>query len=78
MANTLRRMERDGLVERRPCKGDKRARIVCLTDRARSLQGPATQTALAQNTAALAGLSAQEQDQLNDLMARVIATMRRL
>lgn len=78
MANTLRRMERDGLIERHPCKDDKRARIVCLTQRARGLQGPAILAAQAQNNAALARLNVQEQDQLNDLMARVIATMQRL
>lgn len=77
MANTLRRMERDGLIERRPCEGDKRARIVCLTDRARGLQGAAILAAQAQNRAALAGLTVQEQDQLVDLMTQVIATMQR-
>ncbi|SHJ37669.1 transcriptional regulator, MarR family [Malonomonas rubra DSM 5091] len=35
MANTLRRMERDGLIRRIPCEQDKRQSRVYLTDRIR-------------------------------------------
>ncbi len=38
MANTLSRMERDGLIERKPHPGDKRAQLVFLTARARDLK----------------------------------------
>jgi len=77
MANTLRRMERDGLVERRPSKEDKRARLVCLTEKARGLQGQAVLAAQDQNQVALAGLSEVEQIALIEMMQRVIAAMQR-
>jgi len=77
MANTLRRMERDGLVERRPSKNDRRARLVCLTGKARGLKDQATRAAMEQNQAALAGLNEVERAALTDLMKRVIATMQR-
>lgn len=77
MANTLRRMERDGLITRRPSETDRRARLVCLTDKARTLQVRATAAATVQNRAALAGLSGAEQATLIDMMQRVIAAMQR-
>lgn len=77
MANTLRRMERDGLIERRPCQADRRARLICLTDKARGLQGLAVKAAQDQNRVALAGLSQAEQAALTDMMRRVITAMQR-
>lgn len=77
MANTLARMERDGLIERRPSPDDRRARLVFVTDRARRLQGAAMAAAAAENRQALSGLSADEQAAFIDLMTRVIATMQR-
>jgi len=77
MANTLRRMERDGLIERRPSKDDRRARLVCLTQKARGLKDQATRAAMEQNRAALAGLNEMERAALTDLMQRVIAAMQR-
>lgn len=77
MANTLRRMERDGLIVRRPSIDDKRARLVCLTDKARGLQVQAVTAAQQQNQIALAGLNDAEQDELITLMQRVIAAMAR-
>jgi len=77
MANTLRRMERDGLIERHPSKQDRRARLVCLTDKAQGLKDQAITSAKEQNRAALAGLSGAEQTALIDMMQRVIAAMQR-
>ncbi len=77
MANTLRRMERDGLIVRRPSRDDKRARLVCLTDKARGLQDQAVRAAQEQNRVALAGLSEAEQTDLIHMMQRVIAAMSR-
>ncbi|MGF0537640.1 MarR family winged helix-turn-helix transcriptional regulator [Agrobacterium sp. ES01] len=45
MANTLSRMERDGLVERRPHPKDKRAQLVFLTEKARAMREEAMSTA---------------------------------
>ena len=77
MANTLRRMERDSLIDRRPSEQDRRARLVCLTHKARILQRDATTAAQEQNKAALAPLSEAEQRALLDMMQRVIKTMQR-
>ena len=76
MANTLRRMERDGLVRRHPHPVDGRARQVWLTPKARSLRDHALEAANAQNEAALAELAAHERHLFIQLMARTIDTMR--
>lgn len=77
MANTLTRMERDGLVQRRPHPVDRRAQQVWLTDKARALHAPATEAAAAQNEASLGTLSAEERTQFLALMTRVIDAMRK-
>nr|WP_074221716.1 MarR family transcriptional regulator [Rhodovulum sp. ES.010] len=76
MANTLRRMERDGLVERRPHPDDARSQQAWLTPAALALRAPATTSAKDQNDAALAALSEEEKAIFLDLMRRVIHTMR--
>ncbi|MEZ5670443.1 MAG: MarR family transcriptional regulator [Alphaproteobacteria bacterium] len=75
MANTLARMERDGLVVRRPHPADARAQQVWLTDKGRRLRTPALRAAAAQNAQALAGFDAAESDRFVSLMARAIAAM---
>ena len=74
MANTLARMERDGLIVRKKDVSDGRVQRVWLTDHARDLRGPAIQAAGAENTAALSGLSEAEKSQFIALMQKVIAT----
>ena len=76
VANTLARMERDGLIERCPHPEDQRAQIIHLTQPARALERPATAAARAVNHRALAGLAPGEVEQLLSLMARVIETQR--
>ena len=76
MANTLARMERDGLVRRTAHPDDARAQQVWLTAAARAIRAPATQAATAQNQCALADLSDAERDVFLELMRRVIDTMR--
>jgi len=76
MANTLKRMERDGLITRCAHATDKRARQVHLTDKARGLQEGALAAAKALNARALGGLSENERVQLVSLMQRVIAQMK--
>lgn len=73
MANTLNRMERDGLVTRRKDPKDGRAQQVWLTEHARQLQTPAIAEAAAVNDAALAVLDGEERAQFLALMRRVIA-----
>jgi len=74
LANTLARMERDGLVRRSPHPGDGRARIVRLTPRARQLEGPATEAAEGVNHRMLADLPAADRGGFVEIMRRVIAT----
>ena len=76
MANTLARMERDGLVTRKKHPADARAQQIWLTEKARALRVPATQAAVQQNAAALAGLSDDEHARFLALMRRVIANMK--
>ncbi|MCK7612456.1 MarR family winged helix-turn-helix transcriptional regulator [Roseibium sediminicola] len=75
LANTLARMERDGLISRRASEEDGRVQQIFLTDRAKSLEEEAIGAALAQNAEALAGFSESERDQFLDYMRRAIAAM---
>jgi DNA-binding MarR family transcriptional regulator len=76
MANTLARMERDGLIVRRPHPADGRAQQVWLTAKARALEGPATAAARSVNQAALEGLSDDERRQLLALLGHAIEGLR--
>jgi len=60
VANTLTRMERDGLVEIAPDPSNRRQVRVKLTEKGRGLERPLTGEARAVNAAAAAGLSATE------------------
>ena len=73
MANTLNRMERDGLVTRRKDPEDGRSQLVLLTDRARALHAPAVAAASGVNADLLASLSDPERAQFLALMRKVIA-----
>lgn len=77
MANTLARMERDGLITRRSDAGDRRVQRVFLTARARDLRAPAIGAAMGVNAALLADLSDDERRQFIDLMHRIIAAEQR-
>ncbi|MDQ0316220.1 MarR family winged helix-turn-helix transcriptional regulator [Amorphus orientalis] len=76
MANTLTRMERDGLIRRTPHPADGRSQQIWLTEKARALEAPATEAANAQNAVALAHLSDEERTRFVRLMTTVIASMR--
>ncbi|MCB2059160.1 MAG: MarR family transcriptional regulator [Novosphingobium sp.] len=71
MANTLARMERDGLIRREKDKSDGRVQRIWLSDRARSLQTPAIEAAMAVNAETMASLSQLEQHQLIKLMQKI-------
>ena len=72
MANTLSRMERDGLVVRRKHPEDGRSSQVWLTPRARALRPEAESAAKAVNQAQLQTLSASERKQLLALLAKLL------
>lgn len=76
LANTLQRMERDGLISRKPDHRDGRAKRIHLTAKARALKQTATEAAQAVNDAALAGLSDGERAELLAAMRRVIAALK--
>ena len=72
MANTISRMERDGLIERRTHPDDGRARSIHTTDKARSLEVTATKSAKNVNEDLLSVLSPDEQKLFIEFMKRVI------
>lgn len=72
LANTLRRMERDGLVRRTPDPADRRAARIHLTDRGRALQEALTQGARRVNERALRALDAAERAALLTGLRHVI------
>lgn len=72
MANTLARMERDGLVTRKKDERDGRAQRVWLTERARAMRDPAVEVALAVNAGSLATLTEGERAQFVHLMRKIV------
>ncbi|MCF4120943.1 MarR family transcriptional regulator [Antribacter sp. KLBMP9083] len=64
MANTLRRMERDGLVTRTPAPDDGRSAQVWLTDRARKIEDDLVRIGRGINRSAVVGLDPDEADAL--------------
>lgn len=76
MANTLVRMERDGLIDRKPNPDDGRSQRIWLTEAAQRLQGPATSAAMGANELVAAGLPAAERELFYSMLARVISSLR--
>jgi DNA-binding MarR family transcriptional regulator len=76
MANTLTRMERDGLIERRAVPEDGRSQTIHITEKARALREPATLAARQVNGTALSGLSEGEKRLFLDLLRRVIVALK--
>lgn len=75
MANTLNRMERDGLIERKPSPHDGRVQLVYPTVRALALEADAKAQAQAVNQAALAGLSDAERQNFLACIFRIMANL---
>lgn len=76
LANTLNRMERDGLIKRTKRPSDARVQIIRLTDKANALRDKAYTAARSVNSSALNVLNTSEQEQMMDYMHRVIDGMR--
>lgn len=72
MANTLKRMERDGLITRHENPDDRRAQLIRLTPEAKKLKEDATAAANAVNERALAGFSREERRAFIAMMTRAI------
>lgn len=77
MANTLGRMQRDGLVERRPHPSDRRAQLVFLTDRAKSLEEKAVSAARDADDALFKGFRRFERELLLEYMRMAIENARK-
>ncbi len=76
LANTLTRMERDGLIRRTRHPSDARAQQIWLTAKALEIRDHAYAAAQEQNALALSNLKPEEQTQFLEIMNRVIDTMR--
>lgn len=75
MANTLARMERDGLVTRSRDETDARAQRIWLTKKGRELEARAVAQAIEVNRLALADLDAREREVFLSLIRRIIASL---
>lgn len=76
MANTLKRMERDGLIAKEPHPEDRRSQIIRLTERARALEAPAKAAAQGVNEKAAQSLSDKERDTALEAMQTMVAALR--
>ena len=75
MAHTLKRMERDELVERIPDPDDGRRALIFLTPRARALEDDLVQAAAETNAVATADFTEAEKRTLMRLVARAITNL---
>lgn len=78
LANTLVRMERDGLILRRKDAQDGRAQRIWLTDHARALRSAAVAAASDVNARAMADFTAAERTQFEDLLHRATAALQKV
>ena len=77
MANTLSRMERDGLVLRRRHPADKRAQQIFLTDKARAMEEEAKEAAVAADQSLFNGFRRFERELMLEYMRMAIANSAR-
>lgn len=75
MANTIRRMERDGLITRRKNTKDARSHAIFLTKRAKQIEDAAKEAAYSQNAVSLKGFSQKEHEAFLEFMQRTIKNM---
>lgn len=78
MANTLTRMERDGLVERRPHPSDRRAQLLFLTERAKAMQEAAEQAARVAEDVMFSGFRRFERELVLEYMRWLVENARKL
>jgi DNA-binding MarR family transcriptional regulator len=75
MTNRLHRLEREGLIERRPDPGDGRGRLVRLTARGRKLVDEIAPIHLENERRLLAGLSDEDRRALEHLLRRLARSL---
>jgi DNA-binding MarR family transcriptional regulator len=76
LANTLNRMERDGLIKRTKSQTDARIQLIWLTDKAAAIKDQAHGVAFGINTKALQNITQQEREMFMDVMRRIIDGLR--
>ena len=76
MANTLARMLRDHLIERKPHPDDQRSQLVCLSEAAHGLELSATTAAGEVNDTVLHGLPLAERELFLSMLGRIVSGMR--
>jgi DNA-binding MarR family transcriptional regulator len=76
LANTLSRMERDGLIARSPHPNDRRAQIIALTERGRELEALALDAAAQADDEVFHGFRRFERELLKEYMRMAIANSR--
>lgn len=77
LANTLSRMERDGLIARTPHPSDKRAQIITLTELGRSLEMSAVDAAAEADSALFSGFRSFERELMMEYMRLIIGNSRK-
>jgi DNA-binding MarR family transcriptional regulator len=75
MANTLARMERDGLIIRTRSAGDRRQSIITATAKAEAIYGEAVRAAQSVNELATRGLTTEERLRFVGTLARIIENL---
>lgn len=77
MAATLSRMERDGLIEKRPDPTDRRSSLIVLTPVAMEKARDVREAIASVNAAALSALTADERQAYLETLAKIIAVLDR-
>lgn len=78
MANTLSRMERDGLIERKPHPKDRRAQLVFLTPKAHDIKDGAISAMCAADDVLMQGLKRFEKELMLEFMRNALDNIRTL
>ncbi|MEU4356096.1 MarR family winged helix-turn-helix transcriptional regulator [Streptomyces virginiae] len=78
MAVNLKRMERDGLITRRPDPTDARRALVHLTEKAKAVRSEIQALRAGIDTEALTGFTPEEHAQLGRLLDRLVANLHTL
>jgi DNA-binding MarR family transcriptional regulator len=78
MANTLARMARDGLIERRPHPSDKRAQLIFLTPIARAIEDEAVRTAREADLALFQGFKTFERELMLEYIRRLLDNAKKI
>ena len=75
MTNRLDRLEHAGLVERRPDPGDRRGKLIALTEAGKRVVDETIVRHVANEERLLAVLTRREQEQLNELLRKLITAL---